>query len=100
MDKDKTNYNMEPKLISYPGWSKSDYIKHHGVQNGTISWLENENRIPVNYVLPPGVQREEINANSSIIRQNEQSLSLNIQDLKPMDSRAVYKNINLDLRNY
>ena len=38
--------------------------------------------------------------NNSIIRQNEQSLSLKVQDLKPMDSRAVYKNIDLDLRNY
>jgi hypothetical protein len=27
-------------------------------------------------------------------------MSLKIQDLKPQDSRAVYKNINLDLRNY
>ena len=45
MDRDRINYSREPKLISYPGWSKSDYIKHHGVQNGTIAWLENENRI-------------------------------------------------------
>ena len=45
MDKDRTNYNREPRLISYPGWSKSDYIKHHGIQNGSIAWLENENRI-------------------------------------------------------
>ena len=45
MDRDRINYSREPRLISYPGWSKSDYIKHHGVQNGTIAWLENENRI-------------------------------------------------------
>ena len=67
---------------------------------GSVNILDNENRSPVNYVLPPGVEREEIINNNSIIRQNEQSLSLKIQDLKPMDSRAVYKNINLDLRNY
>ena len=62
--------------------------------------MENENRIPVNYVLPPGVQREEINANSSIIRQNEQSLSLKVKDLNPGDSRAVYKNLDFDMRQY
>ena len=50
---------------------------------GSVNILENENRIPVNYVLPPGVQREEINANSSIIRQNEQSLSLKVKDWNP-----------------
>ena len=43
------------------------------------------------------VLREEIINNNSIIRQNEQSLSLKIQDLKPKDSRAVYKNLDLDL---
>ena len=67
---------------------------------GSVNILDNENRSPVNYVLPPDVEREEIINNNSIIRQNEQSLSLKIQDLKPMDSRAVYKNIDLDLRNY
>ncbi|MAT79906.1 MAG: cell surface protein SprA [Flavobacteriales bacterium] len=67
---------------------------------GSVNILDNENKSPVNYVLPPGVEREEIINNNSIIRQNEQSLSLKIQDLKPMDSRAVYKNINIDLRNY
>ena len=67
---------------------------------GSVNILDNENRYPVNYVLPPGVEREEIMNNNSIIRQNEQSLSLKVQDLKPMDSRAVYKNIDLDLRNY
>ena len=67
---------------------------------GSVNILDNENRSPVNYVLPPGVEREEIINNNSIIRQNEQSLSLKIQDLRPKDSRAVYKNIDLDLRNY
>ncbi len=67
---------------------------------GSVNILDNENRSPINYVLPPGVEREEILNNNSIIRQNEQSMSLKIQDLKPHDSKAVYKNINLDLRNY
>ena len=67
---------------------------------GSVNVLDNENRSPINYVLPPGVEREEIINNNSIIRQNEQSMSLKIQDLNPQDSRAVYKNINLDLRNY
>ena len=67
---------------------------------GSVNILDNENRSPINYVLPPGIEREEINTNNSIIRQNEQSLSLKVEDLKPMDYRAVYKNIELDLRQY
>ena len=67
---------------------------------GSVNILENENRVPINYVLPPGVQREEINANNSIIRQNEQSLSVKIENLNPGDSRAVYKNLDFDMRQY
>ena len=44
MDRPRNNYDKTPMLISYPEWSKSDYIQYHGKQNGTIAWLENENR--------------------------------------------------------
>ena len=67
---------------------------------GSVNILENENRVPVNYILPPGVQREEINSNNSIIRQNEQSMSIKVSDLQPKDSRAVYKNADFDMRQY
>ena len=62
--------------------------------------LENENRIPINYVLPPDIQREQINNNNTIVRQNEQSLAFRICDLQPMDARGIFKNVNLDMRQY
>jgi len=52
------------------------------------------------YVLPPGVEREELNNNNNIIRQNEQSLALRVCGLEPNDGRAVYKNFNVDMRQY
>jgi cell surface protein SprA len=52
------------------------------------------------YVIPPGVRREELNNNNNIIRQNEQSLVLQTCGLEPTDSRGVFKNINLDMRQY
>lgn len=52
------------------------------------------------YVLPPGVIREELNNNNNIIRQNEQSLALRVCGLEPNDGRAVYKNFNVDMRQY
>ena len=61
---------------------------------------ENENRQPIPYVLPPGVEREELMNNNSRIRQNEQSLALRVCDLQPQDARAVYKNFNVDMRQY
>ena len=63
---------------------------------GIIGIQENEET----YVSPPGIEREQFNNNNSIIRQNEQSLVLNVCELEPEDSRGVYKNINVDMRQY
>lgn len=60
----------------------------------------NENREPIPYVLPPGVQREQLNNQNNLIRQNEQSLALRTCDLEPGDGRGVYKNFTVDMRQY
>ncbi|HEA21503.1 MAG TPA: cell surface protein SprA [Pricia antarctica] len=65
-----------------------------------VNIQENENRNPIPYVLPPGVIREQLNNNNTIIQQNEQSLSLVVENLEPQDSRGVFKNLNIDLRQY
>ncbi|WP_178987357.1 T9SS outer membrane translocon Sov/SprA [Winogradskyella schleiferi] len=52
------------------------------------------------YETPPGVVQEQLNNNNSIIRQNEQSLVLQACELEPTDSRGVFKNINVDMRQY
>lgn len=61
---------------------------------------ENSGREPVNYVLPPGVNRIVDPGQSQITQLNEQSLSLKVTNIKPGDARAVYKNTSLDLRIY
>ncbi len=66
----------------------------------TVSILENQDRQPIPYTLPPDVRREELINNNNNIRQNEQSLSLTVCDLEAQDSRAVYKNFRLDMRQY
>ncbi|MFK7812235.1 MAG: cell surface protein SprA [Maribacter sp.] len=61
---------------------------------------ENENRTPIPYVLPPGVIRERLNNNNTVIRQNEQSLSFVVENLESQDSRGVFKSLNIDVRQY
>ena len=63
---------------------------------GIIGIQENDG----SYITPPGVRREQLNNNNNIIRQNEQSLVVNVCDLESEDSRAVFKNINVDMRQY
>ncbi|MCX2719035.1 cell surface protein SprA [Lentiprolixibacter aurantiacus] len=70
------------------------------VDVNTVNIEENNSRIPIPYVLPPGVVREQLNNNNTIIRQNEQSLSFVIENLEPQDSRGVFKNVNIDVRQY
>ncbi|MDQ3049643.1 MAG: cell surface protein SprA [Bacteroidota bacterium] len=65
-----------------------------------VNLEENGDRIPVKYVLPPGIERE-INASSQNLQQlNEQSLSLKVCNLEDGDARAAYKNTQFDVRNY
>lgn len=69
---------------------------------------ENGQRSPINYVTPPGVVREQLFNNNTIINQNEQSLSLRVYDklggttngLENNDARAVFKNVNVDMRQF
>lgn len=61
---------------------------------------ENADREPVNYVLPPGVTRITDPGQSQITQLNEQSMSMKITGLDAGDARGVYRNTQLDLRNY
>jgi cell surface protein SprA len=62
---------------------------------GAVNVQENPN-----YVMPPGIQLEELFNNNSVIRQNEQSLSMRVADLEVKDARAVYKNIKIDMLQF
>ena len=61
---------------------------------------ENRDRQPINYVLPPGVTRITDPSQPQLRQQNEQSLSMKVENLAPQDARAIYKNTSFDLRRY
>ena len=61
---------------------------------------ENADREPVNYVLPPGVTRITDPGQAQITQLNEQSMSIKVTGLNAGDARGVYRNTQLDLRNY
>lgn len=70
------------------------------LEMGVVNIEENAGQRPVNYVLPPGVTRIIDPSQSQATQLNEQALSLKVTDLQSGDARAVYKNINMDLRYY
>jgi cell surface protein SprA len=63
---------------------------------GVIGTIENNNI----YLSPPGVVPQELFNNNTVIRQNEQSLLLEVCELEPEDGRAVFKNVNVDMRQF
>ena len=76
-----------------------------GAETGTLEMSavnveENTERQPVAYVLPPGISRVQDPQQQQLTEDNEQALCLTVKNLSQNESKAVYKNTNLDLRQY
>jgi cell surface protein SprA len=67
---------------------------------GVVSIEENGSRIPVPYVLPPGIDRERDVSATQLATINEASLSMRVCELSDGDGRAAYRNTQFDLRSY
>jgi cell surface protein SprA len=72
-----------------------------GVNILAVNLEENDQRVPVRYVQPPGIERQQQLSNNNVqLLLNEQSLSLRLSNLLKGDARGVIKTMNLDLRQY
>ncbi len=80
--------------------SRGDAPAEGQLDISVVNIEENSDRQPVNYVLPPGVNRISDPGQSQIVQLNEQSMSMKLIGLQAGDARGVYKNTLLDLRNY
>ncbi len=74
-------------------------------ENGTlevsaVNIEENNDKRPVNYVLPPGISRVTDPSQPQLVEENEQSMNMTVRHLAPGESKGVYKNTMLDLRRY
>jgi cell surface protein SprA len=63
---------------------------------GVVSIEQNEG----SYIQPPGIERERLQGSTTVQLQNEQSLTLKVNNLKSDEVRAIYKNISIDLRRF
>ncbi|OSZ82784.1 cell surface protein SprA [Chitinophagaceae bacterium IBVUCB1] len=67
----------------------------------SVSFEENSDRQPVPYVIPPDVNRQQANVGTGqSIQLNEQALSLQVCNLKDGDTRAVFKEVGVDMRQF
>ncbi|MBP5365258.1 MAG: cell surface protein SprA [Bacteroidales bacterium] len=82
-------------------WERnSNPVSQTQFTTSTVNIEENDRRTPINYVLPPGIDRTIDPSNPQLRQLNEQAYSLKVIDLGNADARAVYKNLNMDIRNY
>ena len=67
-----------------------------------VSIEQNGSRQPVNYVIPPGIERVQLLSNNGVnLLQNEQALSVQINHLqKGKTPRGIFKTMNIDIRKY
>lgn len=70
------------------------------IDASSVSLEENGEKIPVNYVLPPGIKREQDPSQPQLVEANEQALSLVVKNMSTGEAKAVYRNSTLDLRQY
>ena len=70
------------------------------LEASAVNIEENNDRQPVNYVLPPGITRVQDPSQPQLVEANEQSLNLTVRNLSSGESKAVYKNSPLDMRHY
>ncbi|MEJ5961392.1 cell surface protein SprA [Pedobacter immunditicola] len=74
---------------------------HSSLVVATINIEENGKRSPIPYVLPRGIERErDFNNLRGETRQNEQSLSLTVKNLRDGDGRSAFKTGFNDFRSY
>ncbi len=61
---------------------------------------ENNDKTPVNYTLPPGIQRAQDPTQPQLVESNEQALAMTVTELGTGQSKCVYKNATVDMRQY
>lgn len=96
-------YNAEntvAKVIADPALGQVG-LDNSSLLVSTVNIEENANRRPVPYVVPPGIQRQlEWGTSQNNIQMNEQSLSMEIRNLRDGYGRAAYKTTTSDFRSY
>ncbi|NCW87562.1 MAG: cell surface protein SprA, partial [Chitinophagia bacterium] len=67
----------------------------------SVNVEENDQRQPIIYRIPPGIERQQQLSNNNVpLLMNEQSLSMQICGMPNKEARGVFKTMNMDMRQY
>ena len=86
--------------------STGNYTPLPAPDNTTVNVLavnieENDQRDPVVYRIPPGIERQQQLSNNNVaLFMNEQAISMQVCGLPKKEARGVFRTMNLDMRQY
>ena len=101
LDLVKGEWRSYTQNIQAPGeYLPNDVANATTVDISAVNIEENGRRVPVPYVIPPGITQEQIVGTTAVTKLNEQSLQITVQNLVDGDGRAIYKTTDFDLRQY
>jgi cell surface protein SprA len=93
--------NTPAYVIADPSFKTNPPPDKSNLDVAAVNIFDDANRTPIPYVVPPGIQQQtnvsSLQANTKL---NEQSLSVAVTNLGDGFSRAAYKLLNKDLRQY
>jgi cell surface protein SprA len=93
-EKNPLNVIADPAITNPP-------LDNAAINVETVNIEENGKRVPIPYVVPPGINRQrDYNNLQTNTQLNEQSLSLNVTNLADGYSKAAFKTFYNDLRKY
>jgi cell surface protein SprA len=80
--------------------SVTDQFDKGSFEIASVNIEENAAKTPVNYILPPGIDRVVDPSQPQVAQLNEQSIVFKVHDLPDGDARVAFKNMTMDLRQY
>ena len=101
LDLVKGEWRTYLQSIQAPGeYQPNDVANGTTLDISAVNIEENGRRLPVPYVIPPGITQEQLVGTTAVTKMNEQSLQMTVQNLVDGDARAIYKTADFDLRQY
>ncbi len=101
LDLIRNQWRRYSQRVAVDGGTASNRLSSASVELNAVNIEENSQRRPFNYVVPSCIPREPfVQSFAAGAFQNEQSLSLNIKDLRPSEGAAAFKLFNTDMRVY
>ena len=101
LDLVKGEWRTYLQSIQAPGeYQPNDVANGTTLDISAVNIEENGRRLPVPYVIPPGITQEQLVGTTAVTKMNEQALQITVQNLVDGDARAIYKTADFDLRQY